>query len=165
MGRCNQLISLSRIKFVNNNSNNNNNNNNNNNLHSSWLKTGLGRILKSSAVVRECCLTFRSQWSMSCSTKGSQRVPAMLVLHCNGRTYGNAYLITFKARSLYACTLAPSIPPLLQAPAQGLFWNLPESGRRVRFEDLHGYETCPLEDHFQSRGQPKVTRSEIRRVL
>jgi hypothetical protein len=24
--------------------------------------------------------------------RGSQKVPRMVVLHCNGRTYGNAYL-------------------------------------------------------------------------
>jgi hypothetical protein len=29
-------------------------------------------------------------------TRGSQKVPGMVVLKCNGRTYGNAYLITFK---------------------------------------------------------------------
>jgi len=46
----------------------------------------------------------------------------------------------------------------------GFFWNPPECGRRIRFDVLHGCETCPLEAHFQSREQPKVTRSEIRRV-
>jgi hypothetical protein len=29
---------------------------------------------------------------------------------------------------------------------------------------LHGCETCPLEAHFQSREQPKVTRSDIQKV-
>jgi len=61
-------------------------------------------------------------------------------------------------------TLAPSFLPLLEAPAEGFFWNLPEFGRRIPFDVFHGCETRPLETHFQSREQPKVTRSEIRRV-
>jgi hypothetical protein len=52
--------------------------------------------------------------------------------------------------------------PLLEAPAEGFFWNLPEFGRRIRFYVLCCCETCPLEAHFQSREQPKVTHSEIR---
>ena len=63
-----------------------------------------------------------------------------------------------------ARTLAPSFLPLLEAAVEGFFWNLPELSRRIRFDVLHGCETCPLEAHFQSREQPKVTRSEIRRV-
>jgi hypothetical protein len=58
-------------------------------------------------------------------------------------------------------TLAPSIQPLLEAPEEGFFWNLLEFGLRIRFD---GWETCPLESNFQSVEQPKVTRSEIRRV-
>jgi hypothetical protein len=42
--------------------------------------------------------------------------------------------------------------------------NLPEFGRRIRFDVLHGCETRPLEANFRSREQPKVTRIEIRRV-
>jgi len=76
----------------------------------------------------------------------------------------NAYLITFKVRSVCTHTLAPLILPLLEAPAEGFFWNLPEFGRRIRFDVLYGCETRPLEAHFQSREEPKVTRSEIRRV-
>jgi hypothetical protein len=38
---------------------------------------------------------------------GSQKVPGMVVLHCDGRTYGNGYLITFKAGPL--CTHTCSI--------------------------------------------------------
>jgi hypothetical protein len=52
----------------------------------------------------------------------------------------------------------------LEAPSEGFMWNLLEFGRRVRLDALHGWETRPLEAHFQSREQPKVTRSEIRRV-
>jgi hypothetical protein len=37
--------------------------------------------------------------------------------------------------------LALSILPLLEALAEGFFWNLPEFGRRVRFDVLHGCET------------------------
>jgi len=61
-------------------------------------------------------------------------------------------------------TLAPSILPLLEAPAEGFFWNLPQFGHRIRIDVLYGYKTRPLEAHFQSREKPEVTRSEIRRV-
>jgi hypothetical protein len=60
--------------------------------------------------------------------------------------------------------LALSILPLLESPAEVIFWNLPEFGRRFRFHAIHGWETCPLEAHFQSREQAEVTWSEIRRV-
>jgi hypothetical protein len=52
----------------------------------------------------------------------------------------------------------------LEALAKGLFWNLLEFGRHIQFDVLHGCETCPLEAHFQSREQPKVTQSEIRKL-
>ena len=81
-------------------------------------------------------------------TRGSQNVPGIVVQHCNGRTYDNAYLITFKVGPLRTHTLAPSILPLLEATAEGFFWNLPEFGRRIRFDVLHGYETRPAEAHF-----------------
>jgi hypothetical protein len=97
-------------------------------------------------------------------TMVSQKVLGMVVLHWNGKTYGNAYLITFKVGLLRAYRLAPSILPLLEAPAGGSFWNLPEFGRCIRFDVIHGYDTCQLEAHFQSREQPKATRSGIRRV-
>jgi hypothetical protein len=90
----------------------------------------------------------------------------MVVLHCNGRTYGNAYLITFKVGPLHTDALAPSILPLLEAPAEGFFWNLPQFGSCISFDVLHGCETRPLEApaHFLSREVPKVTRSEIWKV-
>jgi len=47
---------------------------------------------------------------------------------------------------------------------EGFFWNPLEFGRHIRFDVLHGCETCPLEAHFQSREQPKITQSEIWRV-
>ena len=56
-----------------------------------------------------------------------------------------------------AHTLAPSILPLLETPVEGFFWNPPEFSHHIRFDVLHGCETCPLEAHFQSRVQPKVT--------
>jgi hypothetical protein len=84
-------------------------------------------------------------------TKGSQKVPGMAVLHCNRRSYGNAYLITFKAGPLSRHTPAPSILSLLEAPADDFFWNHPEFGHRIRFDVLHGCETCPPEAHFQNR--------------
>jgi hypothetical protein len=50
----------------------------------------------------------------------SQKVPEIMILRCNGRTYGKAYLITFKVGPLR--TLGPSIMPLLAALAKGFFW-------------------------------------------
>jgi hypothetical protein len=47
---------------------------------------------------------------------------------------------------------------------EGFFWNLSEFGSLVRFYILHRCEMCPLEAYFQSRKQPKCTRSEMRRV-
>jgi len=41
-------------------------------------------------------------------------------------------------------TLAPSNLPLLEAPTEVFFWNLPEFGRRIRFDALHECETRPL---------------------
>jgi hypothetical protein len=97
-------------------------------------------------------------------TMCSQKVTGMVVLHCNGGTYGNAYLITFKVGLLRTDTLVPSILPLLKAPTEGVFWNLLEFGHDIRFDVLNVCETCLLETHFLSREQIKVTLSEIRRV-
>jgi hypothetical protein len=96
--------------------------------------------------------------------RGSQKVPRMVVLHCNDRTYGNVYLITFKVGPLCTYTLAPLILPSLEAPMEGFFWKLPESSSRIRFDVLHGCKACLHEARFQSRGQPKVTWSEIQGV-
>jgi len=100
------------------------------------------------------------------NTRGSQKVPGNVVYQCNGWTYDNAYLITFKVGPLltHTHTLAPSILPLLEPPAEGFFWNFQQFGRCISFDILHGREMRPLEAHFQSREQPKVTRSEIRRL-
>jgi hypothetical protein len=57
---------------------------------------------------------------------GSQKVPGIVTLHSNGRTYGNTYPVFFKAGLLRAYTLVPSTLPLLEAPMQGFFWNIPE---------------------------------------
>jgi hypothetical protein len=70
---------------------------------------------------------------------GSQKVPGMVVLHFNGRIYVNACLVTFKVESMSmrmrmrTRTHTPSILPLLEAPAEGIFWNLPEFGCSIRF--------------------------------
>jgi hypothetical protein len=53
--------------------------------------------------------------------------------------------------------------PLLEALAQGFFWNLLEFGCRIRFV-FHGCETHLLEAHFYSREKPKITQSEIQTV-
>ena len=78
-----------------------------------------------------------------------------MAYQCNGWTYDNAYLITFKVGLLRTHTLAPSILLILEATAEGFFWNLLQFGRRIPFDVLHGCETRPLEAHFQSREQPK----------
>jgi hypothetical protein len=80
---------------------------------------------------------------------GSQKVPKVVVLHSNGRTFGTTYLITFKAGPVRERTLAPSTLPFLEAPAKASFWNLPTFGRRIRFDYLHAYEMYPLEVHFR----------------
>jgi hypothetical protein len=95
---------------------------------------------------------------------GSQKVPGMVVLHCNGKTYGNTYLITFKVGPLFTQTLAPSILPLLEAPADASLGIFRSSPVAIRFYILHGCEPCPLGAHFQSSAQPEVTGSEVRRV-
>jgi hypothetical protein len=69
---------------------------------------------------------------------GSQKVPGIVVLHCNGRTYGKVYLIAFQVRPLHVHTFALSILPLLETPAEGSFMNLKEFGSRIRFNVLHG---------------------------
>jgi hypothetical protein len=94
---------------------------------------------------------------------GSRKVPRMVVVHCNGRKYGNTYIITFKVGPLRIDTLAPSILPLLVAMAEGLLESL-EFGHCIRFDVLHGCKTCPLPRPNISREHPKATRSEIRRV-
>jgi hypothetical protein len=35
--------------------------------------------------------------------------------------------------------------------AEGFFWDLPESGRRIPFAVLRGCETCPIQAHSQSK--------------
>jgi hypothetical protein len=89
------------------------------------------------------------------NSMGSQKVPGIVALNCNGRTYGKAYLIVFKVGPLRAHTLAPSMLPLLEASAEGFFWNLQEFGTRVRFNVLHGCETCSTEAHYRIRERPK----------
>jgi hypothetical protein len=61
-------------------------------------------------------------------------------------------------------SLASSILPFLEAPAKGFFFNLPEFGRCIPFDDLHGCEMCPLVAHFRGREEAKFSRSEILRV-
>jgi hypothetical protein len=88
-----------------------------------------------------------------------------MVLHCHGRTYGNAYLIAYNVGPLPPLSLSPpSILPLLETPAEGFSRNLPEFGRCIPFDALHGSEICPADAHFQSRKPPKVTWNEAQRV-
>ena len=93
--------------------------------------------------------TFNSNWLTRLATRGSHKVPGIVVQHCNGRIYENAYLITFKVGPLLTHTLAQSILSLLDALAEGLFWNLPEFSRRNRFYALHGAKRTPLRPIFR----------------
>jgi hypothetical protein len=79
-----------------------------------------------------------------CITMGSQKVPGIVVLHCNGRSYGSDYVITFKIGPMRAQTLTASILPLFYAPAEGFVWNLPEFGLRIRFEPSMVAKRVPL---------------------
>ena len=63
-------------------------------------------------------------------TRGTQKVPGMVVLHCNGMTYGNAYLITFKVLPLGVHTLLPAVLPLLVTSLECRNWNDVELCRR-----------------------------------
>ena len=90
---------------------------------------------------------------------------------CNGWTYDNAYLITFKVGPLHACThththththLLHRSCHCWKHRQKGSFGIFCSSG--IPFDVLHGCEMHPLEAHFQSREQPKVTRSEIWRL-
>lgn len=89
---------------------------------------------------------------------GSLRVPGILILHCNDRLHGNAYIITFKAEPLSTHILAPSVLPLLDTRAEGFTGNLLQFGHSFRFDDIDVCETCPQETHFRNREQLKVTR-------
>jgi hypothetical protein len=51
--------------------------------------------------------------NMAYYTRGSQEVPGTVVLHCNGRTYGSAYLITFKVGPLHTHTHTCSFDPAI----------------------------------------------------
>jgi hypothetical protein len=90
---------------------------------------------------------------------GSQKVPRMAVLRCDGTTCGNAYLITFKVGPL--CTYTRSIDPATVGSTGGRL--LLESSRARPSHSIW----CPpriRKTHFQSREQPKVTRSKKWRV-
>jgi hypothetical protein len=53
------------------------------------------------------------------------------------------------------------ILPLFEAAVEGFIWIHLEFGLLIRFEVVHGWETHPLEAHFYSREQQKVTQREI----
>jgi hypothetical protein len=73
------------------------------------------------------------------------------------------FLLFFKELfNLFETRVCPFIRHLLEALVESFFWNLLEFGQHIWFDVLSGCEMCPLEANFQSREQPKVTRSEIR---
>ena len=77
----------------------------------------------------------------------------MVLLHCNGRTYDNAYLITFKVGPLGTHTLAHLILLLLEAPVESFLWNLTGLSRPISFDVPHGCEMGPhgVEAHFNQK--------------
>jgi hypothetical protein len=81
-------------------------------------------------------------------TMGSEKVPGLTVLHCDGRAYGNdnAYVITFKVATLRAHT-----PAIVGSTGEGFFGNPPGFGCYILFDVLHVYEACSLEAHSQRR--------------
>jgi hypothetical protein len=97
----------------------------------------------------------------------------------NGRTHGNAYLITFKVGLLRASarththtyarththTHTCSIDPAIVGSTGGRL-HFGSSGARPSHSISWPawLRNCLLEAQFQSREQPRVTRSEIRRV-
>jgi hypothetical protein len=97
-------------------------------------------------------------------TTVSQKVPGMVLLHCNTVTYEIAHQIALKVGSLSVFTFAFSILTLLEAPVEGFFRNLAKFGCSIRYHVLHCCETCPLEAHFQSREQSNATWSEMWRL-
>jgi hypothetical protein len=52
---------------------------------------------------------------------GSQKVPGIVVLHCNDKTYGNAYQITLEVGPFHTHPLVPSILLLLEALLESFF--------------------------------------------
>jgi hypothetical protein len=100
---------------------------------------------------------------------GSQKFPGILVLHIHTGTLRNllhSRILAREGTNTYARTHAhtPWVLTLSEALAEGFCWNLPEFGRRVPFDapPPPSCKTTPLEAHFKSREQPKVTGSEIR---
>jgi hypothetical protein len=47
-------------------------------------------------------------------------------------------------------------PAIVRRWMESFFHNIPDFGRRILFDDLHGCGSYPLEAHFQSKEQPKV---------
>jgi hypothetical protein len=63
---------------------------------------------------------------------------------------------TIRVGPLHMHRLARWLLPLLEAPAVGFFWNLPEFGHRIRFYVLLGYRSLPLEATFRVGNSPKI---------
>jgi hypothetical protein len=84
----------------------------------------------------------------------------MVVLHRNGRTYGNNYLITFWAGLLLVRAHTHTHTHTRTRASKDLLY----FGHCIWFDVLHGCKTYPLEAQFQSREQPEVTLSEIWRA-
>jgi hypothetical protein len=68
-------------------------------------------------------LRYTSIWC----TMGGQKVPGMVVLHYNGRRYGNAYLITLARRHI--CSINTAI--VGNTGGRLFFWTIPEFSCRM----------------------------------
>jgi hypothetical protein len=97
------------------------------------------------------------------NTPESQKVPGMVVLHCNGRTYGNDYLLTFKVGPLVRAHTCSIYPAVVGSTCRRL--PLESSGVRPSHSIW-----CPLWLRivspwcpFSEKKQPIVTRSDIRK--
>jgi hypothetical protein len=81
---------------------------------------------------------------------GNQKVPRMVILHNNGRTYSNL------SRTLvHTYTLAPSNLPLLEKPVESLFWNFLDFSHHIQFDVLHSCEHVPLKPIFRVQNNQK----------
>jgi hypothetical protein len=79
----------------------------------------------------------------------------------------NGYLITFQFRPqlTHARECASSTyPAMLEVPAEGFVWNLPQFGLRIRFDVSHGSETWPIWRPIIRVRKSQATRGEIQRL-
>jgi hypothetical protein len=86
---------------------------------------------------------------------GSQKVPGIVVLHCNCRTRYKAYLNIFKVRAMRTSTLTPSRLSLLEAPAEGFFVLFRSSAVAFHLMPFIVVKRDPLRPIFRVRNSQK----------